>query len=345
MKKIVTLITAASLLLSLAACGGTTASNGSGQSGSNNGDVITLRMGHAASAEQAMGMTCHKFAELVEEYTNGRYAITVYDAGQLGSEEDMINDLSMNTLDLALTNSAIPATLSACEDWAVTLAPYLITSYEQADAIYFSQDSTVSKDLLAELDGANIKGLSFVEAGFRCISSNTPINSIDDMAGLTIRIMTNDVCDATMRALGVNPTQMSWSEALTGIQQGAVDGQDNPVHMAYYMSVGDVNDYIALTNHQYNLSVLMMSGDLWKSLSAEDQELFQKAADDAAAYEVDLARERNATIQDEWTAEGIEFTEPDLAPFIEATQSVRDDLAAKYPEMYQKLADAVAEVG
>lgn len=336
MKKVFSLMLSVVLVLMLTACGSKERDERS--------DTITLRMGHAASAEQAMGMTCHKFSELVSEYTNGRYTINVFDAGQLGSEEDMINDLSMNTLDLALTNSAIPATLSACADWAVTLAPYLVTSYDQADAIYFSQDSTVAKDLLSELNGANIKGLSFVEAGFRCISSNTPINGLSDMKGLTIRIMTNDVCDAVMRAMGVNPTQMSWSEALTGIQQGAVDGQDNPVHMAYYMSVGDVNKYIALTNHQYNLSVMMMSGGLWDSLSAEDQRLFQKAADDAAAYEVELARDRNAAVRDKWTAEGIVFTEPDLTDFVSATKSVRDDLAEKYPDMYQKLADAVASV-
>lgn len=348
LKTAISLAATAALAMTLASCGGTPAnSNNNGANTSNpstnNGasGAIELKMGHAASAEQSMGMCTHKFAELVNEYTEGRYNVTVYDAGQLGSEEDLINDLSMGNVDLALTNSAIPATLSACGDWAVTLAPYLVNSYEQADELYFSENG-VAQDLLNELDAVNIKGLAFVEAGFRCLSSNTPINSINDLSGLTIRIMTNDICDATMRAMGVNPTQMSWSEALTGIQQGAVDGQDNPVHMAYFMSVGEVNKYIAYTNHQYNLSVMMMSGNLWNSLSDEDKELFQKAADDASAYEVALARERNETVQQEWESQGITFTTPDLEPMIAATQSVRDDLAAKYPDLYQKVADVVA---
>jgi len=348
MKRLAFLIATVAMVAALTSCGGSTSkpdTSGSTSADTSNGSgsAIELKLGHAASAEQSMGMCTHKFADLVAEYTNGRYHVTVYDGGQLGNEEDLINDLSMGNVDLALTNSAIPATLSACSDWAVTLAPYLVTSYEQADALYFNEDSLVAQDLLSELDAVNIKGLAFVEAGFRCISSNTPVNSIDDLSGLTIRIMTNDVCDAVMRALGVNPTQMSWSEALTGIQQGAVDGQDNPIHMAYYMSVGEVNKYIAYTNHQYNLSLLMMSGNLWNSLSDEDKELFQKAANDAAAYEVELARERNESVRDEWGAQGITFTEPDLAPMIAATQSVRDDLASKYPDLYQKIADVIAQ--
>jgi tripartite ATP-independent transporter DctP family solute receptor len=334
-KKKIVFALAAVMILSTVLVGCGTDSNDNGSSGE---ESLSFNVGHVASETSPVGEGLTKFKELVEEKTDGRIEIEVFHNGQLGAERDLIEGVQLGTVDMAIANQG-PMTNFAPSLAAADL-PYLIKSYEHADAIFMGE---IGEMFMEEIDSAGIKTLGFWESGFRNLTnSKRAVDGVSDVEGLKIRTMENQAHQGLWRSLGADPVPMSWGEAYTGMQQGALDGQENPLSVILQMNVAEVNDNLAITEHVYASVVFIMSPTAWEKLSAEDQAIFEEAALEAGVYEREVQRSMNLSALEDLEALGMKVTYPDKQEFIDASQEFKMSFGEDYKDIIEQI-EAVEE--
>ena len=218
--------------------------------------------------------------------------------------------------------------------------PFLFANNEEA---YKILDGEIGHELLDTLEDAGLKGLAYAERGFRNITNSVkPVASAADVAGLKLRVMENEVYTATFKALDVNAVPMNWQDTLTALQQGTVEGQENPINVIWSYKMWEYNQkFCVLDRHSYSTAIITMSLDLFNSLDAETQQIFIDAAQEAAEYERAWVAEQEAGQLQEIKDNGIEVVEdPDVDSFREAVQVVYD----AYPQYADYIARIQAEL-
>lgn len=340
--RIFALVCALSLVVALAACGGSGAAGSaaapSGSAGSGSGDVTVLKLGTTVNEEDSFQVAAQKFADLVKERTNGAYEIDIYPNGALGDESTMLESMQIGTLDAAIITSG--PFVNFVPEMGVLDMPFLFADSKQA---YQILDGDVGQELLGKLSDSNLKGLAFAERGFRNLTNNVrPVRTAADISGLKIRVMENEVYTATFKALGVNAVPMAWSEALTALQQATIDGQENPINVLYSYKLWETQKYVTLTRHAYASAVITMSQDVFNNLPADVQDIFAQAAQEAAEYERTWVADNEADQLQSLKDNGMEVIEdPDLDSFKTAVQSVYDS----YPQYADYLSRIQSELG
>ena len=298
----------------------------------------TLQFGTTVNEQDSFQVAAEKFAELVKERTNGEYVIEIYPNGTLGGEADMLEQMSMGMLDMGIITAGPFVNYSAM--MGVLDMPFLFASNEEA---YKILDGDIGKELLDTLEDANLKGLAYAERGFRNITNSVkPVANAADVAGLKLRVMENEIYTATFKALGVNAVPMNWQDTLTALQQGTVEGQENPINVIWSYKMWEYNQkYCVLDRHSYSTAIITMSLDLFNSLDEATQEIFVNAAQEAAEYERAWVAEKEAGQLQEIKDNGIEVIEnPDVNSFREAVQVVYD----AYPQYADYIARIQAEL-
>ncbi|MCI8416600.1 MAG: TRAP transporter substrate-binding protein DctP [Lachnospiraceae bacterium] len=297
------------------------------------GQVIELRASHTNPASSMMGVALEEFAEKINEKTEGRYHVTVYHDGQLGDERDNVEGIQLGNLDIAIVNASVLGNF--VPKLGVFDLPYVIQGTEHADEVFMGK---IGDDAMGWVEEAGVKGLGIWESGFRNLTnSRRPINTIDDVAGLRIRVMENEIHQKLWIALGADAVPMAWGETYTALQQGALDGQENPTSVILANNVQEVNKNLAMTEHIYSIVVPIMSVELWNSMSQEDQKLFQEAADEMRIREREIAREMAEEAVGSLKEAGMDITYPDKKDFIEATKEIRDTYGAEYAEILAEI--------
>lgn len=357
--KIMALALAAATALSLAGCGssgsqdgaqgtqatttGETAAKEGGQGEANSGKTApegatVLKLGTTVNEQDSFQVAAEKFAELVEERTNGAYVIEIYPNGTLGGERDMLESMQIGTLDMGIITSGPFINFSS--DMGVLDMPYLFASNEEAYAVL---DGEIGRELLDTLEDSGLKGLAYAERGFRNLTNSVkPIQSAADLAGMTIRIMENDVYTASFQAMDVNATPMAWADALTALQQGTVQGQENPINVIYSYSLWESQKYVTLDRHSYSTAIITMSASLFDSLDADTQQVFLDAAQEAAEHERAWVADQESSQLQALKDNGMEVVEdPDLASFKEAVQPVYDQYA-EYSDYVSRIQEVIA---
>ena len=286
------------------------------------GAETVFQLGTTVNEQDSFQVAAEKFAELVSERTNGEYKIEIYPNGVLGGESDMLDSMSMDMLDLGIITSG--PFVNFCKEMGVLDMPFLFANNEEA---YKILDGEIGQELLDKLESANLKGLAYAERGFRNITNSVkPVASAADVENLKLRVMENEVYTKTFQALKVNAVPMAWQDALTALQQGTIEGQENPINVIYSYSLWDYNQkYITLDRHSYSTAIITMSLDKWNSLDADTQAIFKQAAQEAAEYERAWVAEQEAGQLDTIKSHGVEVIEtPDVDSFRNAVQSVYD---------------------
>ncbi len=296
-------------------------------------DATVLQLGTTVNEQDSFQIAAEKFAELVEERTNGAYVIEIYPNGTLGGERDMLESMQMDTLDMAIVTSG--PFINFSDAMGVLDMPYLFGSNEEAYAVL---DGEIGRELLDTLEDSGLKGLAYAERGFRNLTNNVkPIQSAADLNGLKLRVMENDVYTASFKAMGVNADPMAWADALTALQQGTVDGQENPINVIFSYKLWESQKYATLDRHSYSTAIITMSNNLFSSLDAETQQIFLDAAQEAAEFERAWVAEQEADQLQAMKDNGMEVVEdPDLNSFKEAVQPVY--------EQYSQYADYVSRI-
>ena len=286
------------------------------------GAETVFQLGTTVNEQDSFQVAAEKFAELVNERTNGEYRIEIYPNGVLGGESDMLDSMSMDMLDLGIITSG--PFVNFCKEMGVLDMPFLFASNEEA---YRILDGEIGQELLDKLENAGLKGLAYAERGFRNITNSVkPVASAADVENLKLRVMENEVYTKTFQALKVNAVPMAWQDALTALQQGTIEGQENPINVIFSYALWDYNQkYITLDRHSYSTAIITMSLEKWNALDADTQAIFKQAAQEAAEYERAWVAEQESGQLDAIKSHGVEVIEtPDVDSFRTAVQSVYD---------------------
>ncbi|MFT3804995.1 MAG: TRAP transporter substrate-binding protein [Burkholderiaceae bacterium] len=234
----------------------------------------TLKLGHALIATSHYGVGTAVFASEVDKRSGGRLKIQEFPASALGGEREMIEAVQLGTLDLVLTSTGpvgnfVPETL-------ITDIPFLFTDYEHARR---TLDGPIGQEILAKCESRNLVCLNWWENGFRHITNNKhAVRTPDDLKGLKLRTMENPVHMTAFRAMGALPTPMAFPELYGALQQGTVDGQENPMPVILSSRFAQVQKYLSLTGHVYSPALLIMSRSVYDKLGKDDQAIVREAA-------------------------------------------------------------------
>jgi tripartite ATP-independent transporter DctP family solute receptor len=305
MKKFLTLFLVASMLLVLAACGGEKASDKKDTDKKDSGEVKTIRAGIGLNDAHPQYKGLLKFKEIVEKETNGQIIVETYHSSQLGDDRTMTEALQLGSQEVTIPSTAPLANF--VPEFSVFDFPFLFPNEEVADAVL---DGEVGQKFLEKLSDQNLVGLSYWENGFRDVTnSKRAIATAADFKGLKLRTMENNLHLEAFQALGANPTPMALAELFTAMQQGTVDGQENPVATIYLQKFYEVQKYVSNTHHIYSPFVFLMSKSFYDGLTEEQQTIVKDAAVEAGKYERELNREANGKNLADLQAEGMTFTE------------------------------------
>ncbi|MBL0087929.1 MAG: TRAP transporter substrate-binding protein [Ideonella sp.] len=231
-----------------------------------------------------------KFAELVAAKSGGKLKVTVYPGGTLGSDAANVSALQGGTIDFVALNSGILA--SQVKDFEVYDFPFMFANAKEADAIV---DGPFGQKLHAKLTEKGIIGLAYTELGFRNITnSRRPLATVEDIAGLKLRVIPNAINVDWVKALGANPTPMAFPEVYGGLEQKAIDGQENPFSVILANKFYEVQKHLAVTNHQYNPQSIIFSKKVWDTLGPGEQKVLQEAAAEASKFQRQANRDAAA---------------------------------------------------
>ena len=284
-----------------------------------------IRAGHVLAAAHPYELGLEKFAELVEERTNGAVHVDCFSDSQLGNERDMIEGLQLGTLEMCLVSTAPLAGFTS--DFLVFDLPYVFSTTEEARK---TVDSEIGQGMLDTLSNQGIKGICYFENGFRNITnSKVAIEHPDQLKGLKIRTMENPIHMASFTAMGADPTPMAFGELFTALQQKTIDGQENPLAIIDTSKFYEVQTYLTLSQHFYAPTPVLMSKDYFDKLPEEYQTIIVDCAKEAAAYERGLLDEMNARLVGEMKDHGMTVLEIDPAEFREAVQPVYDEFVGE----------------
>ncbi|WP_408596441.1 TRAP transporter substrate-binding protein [Limnohabitans sp.] len=218
------------------------------------------------------------FAESVAAKSGGKIKVQLFLNGALGSDQAVVSSIKGGTIEMAVMNSGILA--SEVKALEVFDFPFMFSNEKEADAI---ADGPIGQKMHAMLQDKGIVGLSYWELGFRSITnSKRPLNKVEDIEGLKLRVIPNAINVDWVKALGANPTPLPFPEVYAAMEQKAIDGQENPVSVIAANKFWEVQKYVTLTNHQYNPQSVLFSKKVWDSLSATEKKIIDDSADAAA---------------------------------------------------------------
>ncbi len=283
-----------------------------------------IKLGTTVNEQDSFQVAALKFAELVKERTNGEYGIEIYPNAALGDERTMLEGMQMGTMDMGIITSG--PFVNFVPEFGVLDLPFIFANNAHAHAVL---DGELGQSILAKLDGVGIKGLAYAERGFRNLTNSVrPVVNAGDIKGLKVRVMENEVYTNTFKSLGVNAVPMAWTETLTALQQGTIEGQENPVNVIHAFKLWESQKYVTMTRHAYASAIFTMSKRLFDKLPADVQKIVKDAAQEAAVYERAWVADNEARQMEDLKKNGMQIVEnPDIESFKAGVQSVYD----KYP--------------
>jgi len=251
--------------------------------------AVTIKLGVVTKPGSAQNIAAEKFKELIEQRSNGDIKIQIFHSASLGNETEILQQVQMNTIQMAIVTGGPFDTFDPMA--RVINYPFLFKDYAQVDKIL---DGPLGAELLKSLEGSNFKGLCFSENGFRNLTNNKqPVKSPEDIKGLKVRVMASAIHKAIWRALGANPTPMPWP-IYTELEQGVIDGQENPLWVMEVYKFYEIQKYMTLTRHVYSYHIDVASLQWWNTLDANNQQMIQEAMYDAAVFQRKDNRSKNA---------------------------------------------------
>lgn len=298
-------------------------------------DAITLKLGFSTNEEDPRAKASQEYKKEVEEKSGGSIVVEIYPSGQLGGDAALIEAMALDsgTVDVIITDASNFATYEP--KMGISALPFQFEGFEDAWEFMDGEIEKEAEDLLIE---QNMRVLAHYDNGFRCVTnSKKEINAPADMANMLIRTPENPVIMATMKALGANPQPLAFSELYQALQQGTYDAQENPIPVIYNNNLYEVQKYLSVTNHIYSGMCFTITESTWNKMSAEQQAIVDAAAKSSAEFNRQMNKQQTEEMLSTLKEKGMIITEPDLAPFAEATAGVANDMKATYGDLLDKV--------
>lgn len=250
---------------------------------------IVVKFSHVVAPNTPKGKAAERFKQLAEEKTGGRVRVEVYPNSQLYKDREEIEALQIGAVQMLAPSLSKFGPLGARE-FEIFDLPYLFSGKE---SLYRVMDGEVGKGLFAKLESKGIHGLAYWDNGFKQMSANRPLHAVVDFKGLKMRVQSSKVLEAQMKALGANPQVMAFSEVYTALQQGVVDGTENPVSNLYTQKMHEVQKHLTISNHGYLGYAVIVNKRFWDGLPQDIRAALEAAMREATDYERRIAQEEN----------------------------------------------------
>jgi tripartite ATP-independent transporter DctP family solute receptor len=300
--------------------------------------AVKLTLGHGAAVGNPRHEAAVKFAEVVKAKTGGRIEVQVAPSAQLGDDAAMVTALRTGALDFSANSQG--AVANAVAEYAAFGMPFMFSTPAAAFKLL---DGPLGKELA---DKSAEKGLILLgtwDNGIRQMTySKRPITKVEDVKGLKMRVPPDAVLVDIMTALGAEAQQIKFAELYVALQQGVVDGQENPLVNIHASKLYEVQKHLALTNHQFQITPFLMSKRSWDKLSEVDKKAVREAAAEATTLQRKLSAEADEKLRADLKGKGVQVTTVDKAAFAKATASVDEKWLASPIGAYLKKVIAAA---
>ncbi|WP_080843915.1 TRAP transporter substrate-binding protein [Cytobacillus gottheilii] len=326
------------IVLTLVGCSsGASGENGDGND-SGSKDQIVLRLSEPQVDDYPDSIAEKEFAKKVEELSDGRIKIEVYTGGQLGDETTTIEQTQVGIIDIGRANAG-PLTQFA-ESLGVFSFPFLFDSREH---MWNALDTSLQEELFEDLEGSDLVGLAFYDAGARSFYSTESIETADDVEGMKIRVMQNDILIDAFEKMGTSPTPLAASEVYSALQMGVIEGGENNV--STYVADGhfEVAKNFTLSEHLRIPGVLFMSKTSWDKLSEEDQKIIKEAAKESEKVQLEEYDKFSQEAMDRVEEAGnkvIELSEEERNAFREKVQPLFEEYHSTYGSLFEAIEEA-----
>ncbi len=272
-------------------------------------DQITINFNHTDGPTGEAAIFAEQFKQVVAERSGGRITVETFHSGELGAEKDMYDSLQLGTIEMGRTGSLIISVVAP--EFGALEMPYAFRSQEHLRAVLQGPIGQAMHQKFLENKGIRVVGI--VNRGPRHLTTtDREVRTQADLQGLKLRVPEIPVYVEAWKALGASPTPMAFPEVFTALQQGAIDGQENPLGTIWGNSFYDVQKYLILTTHVRGNGWMVASEQFWQGLSDEDQQLLQQAADESASFADAKVAEQETQLLGQLQEKGMTVIEPDV---------------------------------
>ena len=304
------------------------------------GPAVTLVMAEVNPLDTIVGQTDTAFKEKVEELSGGSITVDLQASGVLGAEADVLDAMlgHSGTVDMARLSASSLTNYGATKASLLAL-PYVFSSREH---FWNFAKSDVAQEFLSETEdlGLGIKGLTYGEEGFRHFFTVKPVNSMEDLKGMKLRVSSDPVMVGTVESFGANATVVAFTELYSALQTGVVDGAEQPIANYKSNAFPEVAPNLILDGHQLGLIEIVITNDAWDKLTEAQQACVTAAADYAADFNANLSASKEAEVLDELKADGVNVVEvEDKTPWQDAVKDVVANAIKGNEDLYQKILD------
>ena len=263
------------------------------------------KFGYGASDDNSQGLAAKRFSELVKTRTGGRINVNTYGSGKLGTDAQMQSALQGGVQELMVGPTS--GLVGVVKEYALLDLPFLVSSFKEADSLL---DGPVGQSLFQKLEAHGLVGLAYWENGFRHLTnSRRPVNKLEDIAGLKIRVIPNPVYIETFKALGANPLPLPYTELYGALETRSVDAQENGLGLIESGKFYEVQKYLTLSAHSYTPYIVLASKRWFDKLSEADRDVVRKAAVDAGTYQRQINREETRKLVDQMKKHGLQVVD------------------------------------
>lgn len=323
-KKILLSIMICALMIPLLACGDTQAKAGN----SNAGDVYELKFAHVVRPTTPKGMAAERFKEIIEERSDGRIKVTIYPDSQMGTDQEINEQILSNTLDI---NTPFLSTLTSfVPEFELFDLPYLFNTSEE---VYEALEGELGDRLNEYLEKKGLVSLGYWSGGFKQLTnSKLPVKTVKDLDGLKIRVSQSPLLVTQFRAINAGGISVPFSDLYSALQTGTVDGQENPYSNIASKKFYEVQDYLTISDHGFMGYAFIINKNKFESLPEDLQTLVKDVSAEVTEWEWEKAREMDEQYLEEIKEAGItidEFDDAAKEEFREFTQPAYDEFLKK----------------
>ncbi len=282
--------------------------------------AMVIKLGVVTKPGSAQNIVAEKFKELIEQRSSSNIAVKIFHSASIGNETEILQQVQLNQVQMAIITGGPFDTFDPIV--RVINYPFLFRDSDQADRIL---DGPLGAKILQSLKSSGFQGLCFSENGFRNLTnSKRPVKSPDDIKGLKIRVMSSALHKAIWQTLGANPTPMPWP-IYTELEQGVIDGQENPLWVMEVYKFYEIQKYMTLTRHVYSPHIDIASLKWWQTLDEKTRVLIRQTIYEAAVFQRRENRSKDAERLAFLAARGMVVEEkPDIGAFREKVSGLKD---------------------
>lgn len=287
---------------------------------------VVIKIGTVVSGDHPENIGAREIKRLVEERSGGDMEVRIFTDSQLGNQREMVEQLRSGTLEMTWVTTGFFGS------WEPVLNALEVGyTFDDREHAFRSFEGRLGDEVAELVERHDVELLGFYEAGMRHLTNSVrPVETPEDLEGLKIRTPKSNYHLKSVELMGANPTPMAFSELYTAMEQGVVDGQENPLSNIYNARFSEVNDYLALTGHLHLTHMVLYSEQMWDGLSEEQQTLVRQAVIDSQDVQRAKVAEDDSVLLGKLEELGMQVSHPDRAAFAALVAPLRDEAIAEF---------------